>query len=119
MAFDKKAYQKTYAKEWYKLNGKDRWLKRRYGVTSVQVTSRIQEQNNLCALCAKPFGESRPLDPVIDHDHYTGLIRGILHRSCNLAIGILGDSLQDVERASDYLRRHYEATLTESVDEHY
>lgn len=40
-----------------------------------------------------------------DHDHLTGLFRGRICRSCNFALGNLGDNAAGVERALAYLRR--------------
>lgn len=45
------------------------------------------EQNGLCPLCAQPIDLSIKGEGVIDHDHDTGRIRGVLHRSCNAAEG--------------------------------
>lgn len=40
---------------------------------------------------------------VVDHDHETGIVRGMLCQSHNKAIGMLGDSVEGVQRALDYL----------------
>ena len=42
----------------------------------------------------------------IDHDHDLPLpmsIRGLLCRNCNTGIGLIGDKLEDVQNALDYL----------------
>lgn len=44
-------------------------------------------QGGLCPLCGKPIDYSTPREAVVDHDHDTGEIRGVLHRSCNAAEG--------------------------------
>lgn len=44
-------------------------------------------QSGLCAVCRKPIDSSVKGEMVVDHDHVTGEIRGILHRSCNSALG--------------------------------
>lgn len=44
-------------------------------------------QGGLCPLCGKPIDYSIPREAVVDHDHDTGEIRGVLHRSCNAAEG--------------------------------
>lgn len=44
-------------------------------------------QGNRCALCQGAFGASPPFDPVLDHNHKTGAVRGVLHRGCNSLLG--------------------------------
>jgi len=44
-------------------------------------------QSGLCPLCGKPIDYSIPREAVVDHNHDTGEIRGVLHRSCNAAEG--------------------------------
>jgi hypothetical protein len=47
----------------------------------------IEEQDGKCLLCGKKFFARMPLDPVLDHCHKTGAIRGVLHRGCNSLLG--------------------------------
>ena len=42
-------------------------------------------QGNKCAICGHPFSVRD--GPALDHDHKTGVIRGVLHLSCNQAEG--------------------------------
>lgn len=44
-------------------------------------------QNGLCGICQLPIDTTIKGEGVVDHDHKTGEIRGILHRSCNAAEG--------------------------------
>jgi hypothetical protein len=44
----------------------------------------LTEQGSRCALCKMPCSSQQA---VLDHDHKTGKIRGVLHRTCN---GLLG-----------------------------
>lgn len=51
-----------------------------------QVRNQIKAaQGNVCALCGLPF--TRGDYPVLDHDHTTGHIRGVLHNTCNSTEG--------------------------------
>ena len=43
---------------------------------------------------------------VIDHEHSTGKIRGILCHECNTAIGLFKDNIKKLEKAINYLREH-------------
>ena len=48
----------------------------------------ILTQDNLCKLC------NHELDsPCLDHDHKTGLVRGVLCRGCNAFLGKIENSL--------------------------
>lgn len=40
---------------------------------------------------------------IVDHDHKTGKFRGWLCKSCNIGIGKLGDTIQGIEKAKNYL----------------
>lgn len=50
------------------------------------------EQGGMCPLCGKPIDTTIKGEGVIDHDHDTGEIRGVLHRSCNAAEGKISNA---------------------------
>lgn len=62
----------------------------------------LQEQKGCCALCQQPVID----DAVLDHDHKTGLIRGVLHRGCNAMLGKIENNMPrnriDLERLSKF-----------------
>ncbi len=45
------------------------------------------EQGGKCPVCGEPIDLKIKGEGVIDHSHQTGEIRGVLHRSCNAALG--------------------------------
>lgn len=45
--------------------------------------SLLERQGNLCPICGLEVG----LRDCLDHDHETGLARGVLHRQCNTLVG--------------------------------
>lgn len=47
----------------------------------------LTQQHGLCPLCRTTIDHMNPKDMVVDHDHKTGEIRGVLHRSCNAGEG--------------------------------
>ncbi len=64
------------------------------------------KQGGLCPLCNKPISLSvsgAKSDYVVDHDHETGEIRGVLHRSCNSGEGKACNALgQWVAKSNSY-----------------
>lgn len=42
----------------------------------------------------------------LDHDHDSGIVRGVLCQNCNFALGRLGDSIERLIALACYLRRH-------------
>ena len=40
---------------------------------------------------------------VVDHDHVSGKFRGWLCKSCNIGIGKLGDNIEGITKALNYL----------------
>lgn len=52
----------------------------------------LKEQDGKCPLCGKEIDLSIKGEGVIDHDHDTGRIRGLLHRSCNAAEGKISNA---------------------------
>jgi len=55
-----------------------------------------------CAICGnEPIGTKRL---VVDHNHTTGNIRGLLCHYCNLGIGLFKDNINSLARAIVYLR---------------
>ena len=71
--------------------------KHRYGVTAGEFDRMLEEQEFGCAIC------STPGQLVVDHDHGTGIVRGLLCRECNSGIGMLGDDPIKVAAALSYL----------------
>jgi len=78
-----------------------RKLLERHGLTG----ERYQElADQGCGICGTMVGNSRWERLAFDHDHSTGLFRGLLCGSCNNMIGLAGDSPERLEIAANYLR---------------
>lgn len=89
-----------------------RWRKARlsrYGLTVQQYVDMLTEQGGLCAICRQESDKVL----CVDHDHATGVVRGILCRECNLALGNLKDDPVVVTAAAAYLVRHKPARLAQ------
>ena len=91
--------QKERLKRRYYENGGAPW---RHGLTIEQHRSLLESQHHACAVCQRPFGKDRP--SVVDHDHRTGEVRGLLCNGCNTSLGVLGDDPLVLIRALEYLR---------------
>jgi len=76
---------------------------KKYGMTVGDFIKLMREQDWECPVCSRNF-LNWALKPVIDHDHLTGEVRGILCAQCNTGIGLLCDELVIVERAVTYLK---------------
>jgi len=74
---------------------------RRYGLTVPDYEALLQSQAGVCALCG--LNGSRPL--VVDHDHGTGTVRGLLHEKCNLMLGMAGDDPERLRQGAEYLQK--------------
>lgn len=61
-----------------------------------------EKQMYCCAICGTPEHKlKRKLD--VDHDHKTGLVRGLLCASCNRGLGYFNDSQEILTNAKIYL----------------
>ena len=66
---------------------------------------------NQCDCCGKLMKHE---EFYLDHCHVEKVFRGWLCNSCNSGIGILGDTLQHLETAVNYLKAHHEQHRTYS-----
>lgn len=78
-----------------------------YGITLEEFNRLHAEQHGLCAICQKPetmVSRKWGLRALsVDHDHDTGVVRGLLCSNCNMGIGHLKDSLPLLRAAVTYL----------------
>jgi hypothetical protein len=79
---------------------KDARLRRKYGMSFEDYTKLLIKQEYLCAICKEPPGQ-RGL--VVDHDHVTGVVRGLLCTSCNLMLGSSCDAPDVLIAGAKYL----------------
>lgn len=75
----------------YEIKVDPKWRKlSRSSLKSWAIGHLVTKQNRNCAVCGKPIDMTLTgvkADMVVDHCHETGLVRGVLHKSCNSAEG--------------------------------
>lgn len=77
------------------------WYVFKYGITLEEYQVLERQQDGLCAICGQLNYDGRPL--VVDHDHSTGAVRGLLCHPCNRGLGQFKDDYSLVAKAAAYL----------------
>ncbi len=73
-----------------------------YGLSSKDYWQIYAWQESKCAICVRATGARKRLS--VDHEHSTGLVRGLLCQKCNRdVLGHLRDNPELLQRAIDYL----------------
>ena len=72
-------------------------LKNRYGITYEEFEKMFSAQEGRCKICNKQK------EIVVDHNHNTDEVRGLLCHNCNRGIGFLMDSPAIIKNAYEYL----------------
>lgn len=82
-----------------------RMLKYRYNLTYDEYKDIYNNQKGKCAICGteKILGTKKGL--LVDHDHNTNKIRGLLCTDCNSGIGKLKENIQILQNSITYLQR--------------
>lgn len=78
-------------------NGRAYHLKKHYDMTVEQYDAMVVQQGGLCAGC------KRQLKLVVDHDHATGAVRGLLCMDCNTTLGYVHDQPEVLRALAVYL----------------
>lgn len=98
-------YQKAWKKrnpEKVKEHSKRASLKRLYGISLETYNEMFADQEGFCAICDKHASEEK-YALCVDHDHNTGVIRGLLCLNCNTALGKFRDDADLLRAALKYL----------------
>jgi hypothetical protein len=66
--------------------GRNSHYKRKYGITRDDYYNMLLQQDYMCKCCREPWNNPYYQWPV-DHNHETGVVRGILCPPCNKMIG--------------------------------
>lgn len=85
-----------------------RWkLERKFGITEKQFDDMLALQAGCCAICGcepdEANGHRHKHRLCIDHDHKTGIVRGLLCTTCNGGLGYFRDDPERLLMAYEYL----------------
>ncbi len=77
-------------RSWYARNGRGLHLKNTYGLSQEDYELLLAKQGGVCGICGAPPPPDRAL--CVDHDHNTGLVRGLLCILCNTHLEWLAEN---------------------------
>lgn len=89
----------------------DRYVQRTYGLAPGQYKEMLEAQDGRCAMCRR-IPRSKRL--AVDHDHFTGKVRGLLCGGCNHTI--LG--MLEFDAIAAYHASVYIAQIAEDTAQH-
>lgn len=101
----------------YRDKQKNNKLLKAYSITLKQYQEFSAAFDDQCHICSKPCPSKKSL--AVDHDHSTGLIRGLLCINCNKGLGNFKDNIELFKKAIQYLedavdtREYVDATYKE------
>lgn len=98
----------------HKTNVRKNQLQKKYGITLEQYTELFQKQQGVCDICSEPEMAKGKQNLAVDHDHKTGIVRGLLCHNCNTALGKFMDNKHILKNAIFYLDRS-EARLENKI----
>jgi hypothetical protein len=83
-------------------------LKRLYGMSPEEYQAMFTAQNGVCAVCGQPEtsldSRTRQVKNLqVDHCHKTGIVRALLCKECNNALGLLHDDPERIRLLLNYV----------------
>lgn len=119
--------RQLYKKEWFKRHpefNKEQWKKNRrkpipkikarlyqvqrdYGITGEDLVNKMNDQKGCCEICGDSlvFPNSRR-SFIVDHNHDTGEVRGLLCNECNTMLGNIKENKNTLLNAIKYLEKY-------------
>lgn len=97
------------SKKWREANKdkiKNKYLKYQYGITKEDYDALLKHQNFSCKIC----GASPINFPVVEHNHKTGIVRGIVCQKCNITIASIENNKHLLKTILEYLEAHDQLT---------
>lgn len=97
----------TYRKECKQCTGENR-IAQKYGVDADWYISKFEEQGGVCEICGDANQHKKMKRLVIDHNHTTKSVRGLLCHHCNTMIGHARENKATLLSAIKYLDKYDE-----------
>jgi hypothetical protein len=97
---------RAYSRNWYRRNPialHRHKLMYRYGISLEEFDEKLKQQKFCCAICKEKEKKHQHLS--VDHDHTTGINRGLLCDRCNRSLGGFRDSVLFLSSAIEYLKK--------------
>lgn len=92
-------------KECHKQITSENSLKRKFGLTLKEYDKLAEKQDYKCAICnTTEVGMPNMGRFVVDHNHDTNEVRGLLCNNCNTMLGFAGDSINTLLEGVKYLQ---------------
>lgn len=102
-AHNRKSYARTGCTVVQREYAWKRLLAKAYGLTPERYAEMLLSQNGRCAICKQESDKKL----VVDHDHKTGAVRGLLCVRCNLGLGYIEKSSEPqavLVRMAEYVK---------------
>ena len=90
-------------------------IESRYGLAPETFVDMFDAQGHACAVCRRGLvllSDDPAETPVVDHNHSTGQVRGILCRTCNIAVGYIEKDRARTKGVLSYLKRTASAAVS-------
>ena len=84
-----------------KAHSKNKKLRQRYGISKSVFDLLLKGQNYKCLICEIRHVPEKPL--YVDHEHKTGIVRGLICQKCNTILGFCKDSVKTLKSAIEYI----------------
>jgi len=83
------------------MKNREKHLKHKYGITFEDYMQMVEKQDGRCSCCSTP-----DTNLLVDHNHDTDKVRGLLCIMCNSMLGYAIDNPKRLQLGIDYLERN-------------
>lgn len=99
----------TWTQEQISSYGRAWTLKKKFGISVQEYDLLLAKQGGVCAICGNKenhvYKSGKLKELAVDHCHGSKKVRGLLCLNCNQGLGRFQDSVENLQRAIDYLRK--------------